>query len=103
MFEGASLLRQLVLDAHRRLGNDEAIDDPFRLELAQTLRQHPIADVGDRDPKLGEPHPSLEEQLDHRARPSAADQLDGAVKSGAQTRFEAHALHFSRKVPLDTI
>jgi hypothetical protein len=103
VLEGASLLGQLVLDAHRRLGNDETIDNPFRLELPQALRQHPIADLGDRDAELGEPHPSVEEELDHRTRPSAADQLDGAVESGAQTRLEAHALHLSRKVPLDTI
>jgi hypothetical protein len=90
MFEGASLFRQLVLDPDRRLGNDETIDDPFRLELPQALRQHAIADVGDRAAKLGEPHPSLKQQLDHGTRPSAADQFDGAVKPDAQTRLEAH-------------
>jgi hypothetical protein len=45
MFEGATLLRQLVFHAHRRLGHDEAIHDAFRFELPQPLGEHAIADV----------------------------------------------------------
>jgi hypothetical protein len=73
VLERPAFFRQLVLDAHRRLRDDEAADDPLSLELSQALRQHPIADVRDGHAELGEPHPSVEKQLDHRARPPAAD------------------------------
>jgi len=91
MLERAALLGELVLHAHRRLGNHDPRDDPFRLQLTKTLRQHPVADVRNPAPELGEAHPAVQEELDHGARPSAADELDGTMKPRAQVGFEAHS------------
>jgi hypothetical protein len=97
VLERAPLLRQLILHAHRRLGHDDAIDDALGLEHSQALREHAIADVGNGDAEFREPHPSVKQELDDRTRPTAADQLDGAVKSDAETRLEAHALDRIRR------
>jgi hypothetical protein len=85
------LRRQLVFHANRRLGHDDARDQTFRFELAQALRQHPIADVGDRIPQPGVALPSSEQELNDRTAPAAADQLDRVMKPGAQHRLQTHA------------
>jgi hypothetical protein len=94
MFEGAALLRQLVFHAHRRLGHHEAIHDAFRFELPQAPGEHAIADVGNCDTQLGEPHPSVEEQLNDRTGPPAANQLDRSMKFSAQPGSKAHTRQF---------
>jgi hypothetical protein len=96
VLERAPFLGQLVLHPHGRLGHDDARDDSFRFELAQPLREHPIADVGDRAAKLGEAHPSVQEQLDDRSCPAAADEFHCAVEFGAEVGFQAHGVHSIR-------
>jgi hypothetical protein len=90
VLERASFLRQLVLHPHRRFRNHDPRQDAFRFELAQPLGEHPIADVGNRAPQFRKPHPPVQEQLNHGARPPAANQLDGPMKLDAELGFEAH-------------
>ena len=71
MLQRASLLGQLVFHAHRRFGDDDPGEDSLGFELAQPLRQHPIADVGNRAAQLGETHPPVQQQLNHGAGPAA--------------------------------
>ena len=71
-------------------GTTSARDDAFGLELAQALGEHPVADLGDRGAQLGEPHPPVEQELDDRAGPAPADELDGAVELRAQMGLQAH-------------
>jgi len=100
-----TLVGELVLDAHRRLGHDDPRDNPFGFELPQPLRQHPIADVGDGRAQLGKSHPPVQQELDERARPAPADELDRLVKLHAQLGLVArmaHAGYFSANEPLDT-
>src|SRR6185437_8223045 len=44
-FERAAPLGELVLHAHGRLGNHNAVDDFRLLQLAQPLGEHAVADV----------------------------------------------------------
>jgi hypothetical protein len=90
MLERAPLFGELVLDADRRFRDDDALDDPLGLELAQAFGQHAIADVGHGGAQLGEAHPPVEQELDDGAGPAAADQLDGAVELLAQLGLQAH-------------
>ncbi|HEX4565086.1 MAG TPA: hypothetical protein VH138_00590 [Vicinamibacterales bacterium] len=83
MLERAPLFRQLVFHSHWRLRNHEPGQDSLGFELAQTLRQHAIADLGDGGSQLGEAHPSLQQQLNHGTRPAAADEFDRPVELGA--------------------
>jgi hypothetical protein len=91
VLERASFLRQLVLHPHWRFRNHDPRQNAFRFELAQALGEHPIADVGNRAPQFRKTHPSGQEQLNHGARPAAANQLDGAMKLDAELGFETHA------------
>jgi hypothetical protein len=91
MLERAALLRQLVFHAHGRFRNHDPRQDSRGFELAQALRQHAVADLGDGGPQLGEAHPSVQEQLNHRTRPTAADEFDRPVELGTQLGFQTHA------------
>jgi hypothetical protein len=91
VLERAPLLRQLVFHPHRRFRDHDPGQDPFGFELAQALRQHAIADIGDGGPQLGEAHPSVQEQLNHGTRPTATDEFHRPVELGAQLGFQAHA------------
>jgi hypothetical protein len=93
VLERAPFLGQLVLHPHWRLGHHDARDDAFRFEPAQTLREHPIADVRNRATQLREAHPSVQEQLDDGSRPAAADEFHRAVELTAEVGLQAHALH----------
>jgi hypothetical protein len=92
VFEGPPLFGQLVLDPDRRLRDHDPRQDPFRFQFPQPFRKHPVADLGDGGAQFGEPHPAVEQQLDDRSGPPPANQLDRAMKPGAETGFEAHAL-----------
>jgi len=83
VLERAALLGQFVLHAHRCLRDDDAREDPLRLQFAQPLRQHAIADVWNGATQLGKTHPPLQQELYDGARPSAADQLHRVVKPRA--------------------
>jgi hypothetical protein len=103
VLERAPLLRQLVFHSHRRFRNHDSGQDSLAFELAQALRQHAIADIGDGGPQLaiadigdggpqlGEAHPSVQEQLNHGTRPTATDEFHRPVELGAQLGFQAHA------------
>jgi hypothetical protein len=97
VLQRASLLGQLVFDAHRRFGDDDPGEDSLGFELAQPLRQHPIADVGNRAAQLGETHPPVQQQLNHGSGPAAPDELDGPMESGAELGFEAHTQILAQK------
>jgi polyisoprenoid-binding protein YceI len=103
MLERPPFLRQFVFDTHGRLGYDDSRHDSLGLQLAEPLRQHPIADVGNRGAKLGKAHPPVQQQMDDGAGPPAADELHRAMEAGAELGFEAHGLHFTRLASLDTI
>jgi len=94
--QGAPFLRQRVFHADRCVGHDDPLDDPFRLELAQALRQHAVADVGDGIAELGIPHASVEQQADDGAGPAAADQLDRMVKAAAQRVLKSHGASIAK-------
>ena len=85
-----ALVRQLVLDAGRRLAVAPADDDPLLLEQAQPLGQRPRADTGAGVLELGEPARSLGEIVDEQSRPLCADDL-GAT--GDRTGLVMHVLH----------
>jgi hypothetical protein len=91
VFQRASFFRQLVLHPHGRFRNHDPGQDSFGFELAQPLRQHPIADVGNGAPQFGEPHPPVQQELDHRPGPAAANELDRVVEFHAELGFETHA------------
>jgi hypothetical protein len=99
LLKGAPLFRQHVFHPHGGVRHHHPVYDPFGFQLSQPFRQHPVADIGDRRAELGEAHPALEEQLDDRTGPAAADELDRAVKPDAELGFEAHGFHFSLKDP----
>src|SRR5438105_2699907 len=73
--ERLALLRQLVLDARRRLGIAVPLDDPFVLERAQALRQRPRRDTGARVLELREAARPFREVVDEEGRPLRTDDL----------------------------
>jgi hypothetical protein len=85
------LLGELVFDPYGRVGHHDPLDDSFRFQLSQPLRQHPVADLGDRRPQLRKPQPAVHQEMDERAGPPPADELDGMVELGAELGFVAHA------------
>jgi len=91
VLQGAALLRQLIFHADRGFRDDEPFDNPFRFQLSQPFREHPVTDVRDGRAELREAHPALNEELDDRARPPAADELDGTMKPLAELGFETHS------------
>jgi hypothetical protein len=91
VLERAPLLGEFVLHPYRRFRNHRAGQDPFGFQLAQALRQHAVADLGDGGPQLGEAHPPVQQQLDDRASPAAANELDRPVEPDAELGFESHA------------
>jgi hypothetical protein len=97
VLQGAALFRQLVFHADRCFRDDESFDNPFRLQLSQPFREHPVTDVRNGRAELREAHPALKEELDNRTGPPAADKLDGTMKPLAELGFEAHSLHFTTK------
>ena len=54
------------------------------ISAAQALGEHPIGDVGDGGTQLGVARRPLPQDLDDRARPAPADQLDRLVEARAQ-------------------
>jgi hypothetical protein len=46
--ESATFLGEMVFDSHGHLWYDHAADDTFRLQISQTLAEHPIAQARDR-------------------------------------------------------
>ena len=71
--EGPSLFCQRVLDAHRRLRNDGALDDPFALQLLQALAEHPVGDLRNGVAQVGETAARLEEEGNDGTGPAPAD------------------------------
>src|SRR5215217_6136026 len=77
--EGAALLGEAVLHAHRGTVENATLDHTLRLELLEAFRQQPVRQLGDELPDAGEVKRAVEEDEDDGARPAFADQLDGAV------------------------
>jgi hypothetical protein len=88
--EGTTLFGEGVLDAHRRLGDHRALDDPFLLELLQALAQHAVRDPGDRVAESGVAAAGSKEQKDDGTRPLAPDELDRALERFAEGRGVIH-------------
>src|SRR5688572_14845696 len=76
--ERATLLRERVLDARRRLRVALPRHDLFRLEPAQPLGERARADPLARALELREPARALGEVVDDEHRPLRADDLGGA-------------------------
>ena len=74
---------QPVGDPDRRAGVDQALHDPFRLELAQALGEDPVGDPGDPRQELVEPGRSGHQCTYDSTRPSLAYELDGPLKGRA--------------------
>jgi hypothetical protein len=85
--ERASLLGQRVLDAYRRLGDNRAGDNPFRLEFLQPIAEHAIGDIGNRLAERREPTTRPQQDENDRPGPAPTDQLAGAVKARTQFRW----------------
>jgi polyisoprenoid-binding protein YceI len=79
--EGATFFGKLVLDTNRTLGHNPANDQLLRLKGAQALGKHAISDVRNRALDESVTDLPLEEGLDNRASPPAADELDCAVET----------------------
>src|SRR5215217_716592 len=85
--ELAPLLRELVLHAHRALAGDAALDDAARLEFLHALREQAVGEVGHRVRDLREAHgAAVQQDVEDRAGPAAADELDGLVQAWAAGR-----------------
>jgi hypothetical protein len=78
--EFLTLLGQGVLDTDGRLRQHRARHDRFALQLAESLGEHPIADVPDRAADRREPQGAGHQNLHHGAGPSGAHELDRLVK-----------------------
>src|SRR5579859_1745706 len=74
---------QPVAHAHRRARVDEALDDAFRLQLSQPLREHAIADPWNAGEQLVEARGSGYEGFHHGSGPPFSYQLDSALKRRA--------------------
>jgi hypothetical protein len=110
--EGASFLRQLVLDPDRRVGEDVPLDDALFLQFLEPLAEHAVGDVGNGTPQLGEPAAGPQEQVNDGPGPLLTDQLDRLVECGAELRkmfthrylrihrrgreFHSHYINYSR-------
>src|SRR5690349_11244773 len=81
-----SFIGEVVLHADWRFGNDDSRDDVLRFELAQPLDEHAIADVWNERRDLVEAASPMQKNVDDRARPSAADELDGVMVFGTDGR-----------------
>jgi polyisoprenoid-binding protein YceI len=103
VLEGASLFGQFVFHPHGRFRHDRARDNPFRLELPEAFGQLAVADIGNGGAQLGIAHAAVKQELNHRTRPAAPDQLHGAMESGAERRPATHTWQSTRLAPLDTI
>src|SRR5215217_5185609 len=85
--ELAPLLRELVLHAHRALAGDAALDDAARLEFLHALREQAVGEVGHCVRDLREAHgAAVQQDVEDRAGPAAADELDGLVQAWAAGR-----------------
>src|SRR5579859_113711 len=82
--ESAALGREPVFDAHRRFGDYGTLDDALCFQLFEPLREHAVAEAGDRMGQIAEAHDAAEHGAQHRARPAPADQLYGVVEIGAE-------------------
>src|SRR4051794_24394179 len=80
----AAHVRQPVLDPGGRAVAHLALDDPAGLELLHPLGEQSVGEVRHGAADLREAHRSaLEQDVDDRARPALADQLDRLVEIGA--------------------
>src|SRR4051794_361571 len=78
-----ALLGELVADLHRRLLGDMTGDDPALLELLHALGQQAVAELRHRLGDLGEAQAAaVQQDVEDRAGPALADQLDGLVVAG---------------------
>jgi hypothetical protein len=92
--QGAAFVRQDVLDANRRLGDDVAMDESLRLKLLEALGEHPVAQAGDRLANIAEAVDAGSEAAKDRSGPATADQLDGALVIRTE-RVEVFGCHVS--------
>src|SRR6185437_15543591 len=98
--ERATLIGQLVFDAHRGGGKHVPSRHTFDLQLPQPLGEHAIADIGDVFPDLVISGFAGEHCADYRAGPAATNQLDRLVILGAN-RLLAHILYVSGDAGID--
>src|SRR3954452_20976593 len=81
--ELAAHVRQPVLDAGGRAVADVALDDAAGLELLHAFGQQPVGEVRHGAADLREAHrAAVEQDVDDRARPALADELDRLVQVG---------------------
>lgn len=82
--ERATLPGECVLDAHRRVRQNRTRYDPFALELAQPVGQHPVGDLGNAGAEGRETAGLLKHDEEDRTGPATADELARPMKADAQ-------------------
>src|SRR5919199_811097 len=83
---------EAVLDTGRRTANALACDEPVRLELAQRLRQHLLADAADPLLQIGVTPRALPERVDDHDRPGVRHEAEGGARRAIrEEHVVAHA------------
>src|SRR5712691_12889932 len=79
----ASLLRERIFDAHRRLRDHHSLHDALLLELPQSIAEHAVGDVGNARSQVGKPAAGTQQDEDDGAGPAAPNELNGVVEAVA--------------------
>src|SRR6266852_378470 len=74
-------LGQLVEDAERRPVEHGPVDQAGPGQLIEAVRQHALADPGNRPRQHGKPRRTLQQQAEDDARPALAQQIEGLRQS----------------------
>src|SRR5919199_1719053 len=75
-----ALLSQMILDAHRPIGDDASHDNTFRLQLFETFGEHAVAEARDCVGQIAEPGQPHQKGSENRTSPTTADQLYGPME-----------------------
>src|ERR1700737_2281411 len=79
----ASTRGESIAHTHRRPRIHEPLNDPLRLQLAQSFGEHAVADAGYAGEELIETRRAREQGLYDRPGPALSNQLDCALKGRA--------------------
>src|SRR5690606_5666315 len=97
-FQGAPLLGEAVLDEHRLRIVHDAVHDAGSLQLAQPLRQQPVAHLGHLPFQIGEALGTVHQNTEQQPRPLFSQQRHRSLVTGAHAAV-VHGHHLTSIVP----